>query len=108
MAMNEDRFTGTGKNLGGHIEQGFGRATDDVKTELEGKIKQATGAAQDVYEQAKDAAGDATRSVQEQAAPLEDFFAILSKTGRTPQWPWRSGLAGSSAAWAAVRITDAA
>jgi uncharacterized protein YjbJ (UPF0337 family) len=74
MAMNEDRFTGTGKNLGGHIEQGFGRATDDVKTELEGKIKQATGAAQDVYEQAKDAAGDAARSVQEQAAPLEEFF----------------------------------
>ena len=30
---------------------------DDVKTETEGKIKQATGTAQDVYGQAKDAAG---------------------------------------------------
>ena len=23
MSMNEDRFAGTGKNLGGHVEQGF-------------------------------------------------------------------------------------
>jgi uncharacterized protein YjbJ (UPF0337 family) len=54
MSMDEDRFAGTAKNLGGHVEQGFGRTTGDVKTELEGKIKQATGAAQDVYVQAKD------------------------------------------------------
>jgi uncharacterized protein YjbJ (UPF0337 family) len=82
MSMNEDRFAGTAKNLGGHVEQGFGRATGDVKTELEGKIKQGTGAAQDVYGQVKDAAadtygqakeaaGNAARSVQEHAAPLE-------------------------------------
>ena len=85
MSMNEDRFTGTGKNIGGHVEQGFGRATGDVKTDVEGKIKQATGAAQDIYGQAKDAAGeaygqakdavgDAARSVQEHAAPLEEFL----------------------------------
>jgi uncharacterized protein YjbJ (UPF0337 family) len=59
MSMNEDRFAGAAKNVGGRVEQGFGRATGDVKTEVEGKIKQATGAAQDVYGQAKDAAGDA-------------------------------------------------
>ena len=80
MSMNEDRFAGTGKNLG--VELGFGRATGD---ELEGKLKQATGAAQDIYGQAKDAAGeaygqakdavgDAARSVQEHAAPLEEFL----------------------------------
>jgi uncharacterized protein YjbJ (UPF0337 family) len=85
MSMNEDRFAGTGKNLGGHVEQEFGRATGDVKTEVEGKFKQATGAAQDVYGQArdaagdayghaKDAAGDAARSVQEHAAPWEEFL----------------------------------
>jgi uncharacterized protein YjbJ (UPF0337 family) len=85
MSMNEDRFAGTGKNLGGHVEQGLGRATGDVKTEVEGKMKQATAAAQDVYGQAKDAAGDAyrhakdaagdaARSVQEHAAPLEEFL----------------------------------
>src|SRR3954453_11252007 len=32
---------------------------DEVKTETEGKIKQATGTAQDVYGKAKDAAGEA-------------------------------------------------
>jgi uncharacterized protein YjbJ (UPF0337 family) len=85
MSMNEDRFAGTGKNVGGRVEQGFGRAAGDVKTEVEGKMKQATGAAQDIYGQAKDAAGeaygqakdavgDAARSVQEHAAPLEEFL----------------------------------
>lgn len=56
MPMNEDRFAGTAKNVGGRVEQGFGRATGDMKTEAEGKMKQATGAAQDLYGQAKDAA----------------------------------------------------
>ncbi len=85
MSMNEDRFAGTGKNVGGRVEQGFGRATGDVKTGVEGKFKQATGAAQDAYGQAKDAAGEAygqakdavgdtARSVQEHAAPLEEFL----------------------------------
>ena len=55
------------------------------RNELEGKIKQATVAAQDIYGQAKDAAadaygkakeaaGDAARSVQEHAAPWEEFL----------------------------------
>ena len=85
MSMNEDRFDGTAKNLGGRVEEGLGRTAGDVKTATEGKIKQATGAAQDVYGQAKDAAGeaygqakdavgDAARSVQEHAAPLEEFL----------------------------------
>ena len=85
MSMNEDRYAGTGKNVSGRVEQGLGRATGDVKTEVEGRIKQATGAAQDIYGQAKDAAadaygkakeaaGDAARSVQEHAAPWEEFL----------------------------------
>jgi uncharacterized protein YjbJ (UPF0337 family) len=83
MSMNEDRFAGTGKNVGGRVEQGFGRATSDVKSEVEGKIKQATGTAQDIYGQAKDAAGEAYGQAkdavadaarQEHAAPLEEFL----------------------------------
>src|SRR3954451_9496530 len=85
MSINEDRFAVTGKYVGGRVEQGFGRATGDVKIEGEGKIKQATGAAQDIYGQAKDAAeeaygqakdaaGDAARSVQEHVAPSEEFL----------------------------------
>jgi uncharacterized protein YjbJ (UPF0337 family) len=78
MSMNQDRFSGTGKNFGGQVEEGFGRVTGDVKTEVEGK--QAAGAAQDLYGQAKDAAGDAARSVQEQAAPLEEFLRNTIET----------------------------
>jgi uncharacterized protein YjbJ (UPF0337 family) len=80
MSMNQDRFSGTGKNFGGKGEEGFGRVTGDVKTEVEGKMKQAAGAAQDLYGQAKDAAGDAARSVQEQAAPLEEFLRNTIET----------------------------
>ena len=56
MSMNEDQFVGTGKNLGGHVEQGFGRATGDVKTGVEGKIN-GDRCRQDVYGRAKDEAG---------------------------------------------------
>ena len=70
--MNEDRVVGTARNVGGQLEEGFGRVTGDVKSQVEGKIKQATGAAQDLYGQARDAAGDAAKAVQERAAPLEE------------------------------------
>jgi uncharacterized protein YjbJ (UPF0337 family) len=85
MSMNEDRFGGSAKNVAGRVEQGFGRAAGDAKTEVEGAFKQATGAAQDAYgraksaageayEQTREAVGEAARSVQEQAAPMEEFL----------------------------------
>jgi uncharacterized protein YjbJ (UPF0337 family) len=71
MEMNEDRVAGTAKNIGGQVEEGFGRVTGDYKTQAEGRIRQAAGAAQDLYGQARDAAGEAARAVQERAAPFE-------------------------------------
>jgi uncharacterized protein YjbJ (UPF0337 family) len=56
--MNEDRISGTARNLGGKVEEGVGRTTGDVKTQLQGKLDQAAGAAQDLYGQAADAARD--------------------------------------------------
>jgi uncharacterized protein YjbJ (UPF0337 family) len=56
--MDEDRLYGTARNLGGKVEEGIGRTTDDVKTQLQGKLDQAAGAAQDLYGQAADAARD--------------------------------------------------
>jgi uncharacterized protein YjbJ (UPF0337 family) len=53
--MNEDRVVGNAKNLGGRMEEGFGRATGDVKAQVEG-AKQAEGAVQDAYEQVKETA----------------------------------------------------
>jgi uncharacterized protein YjbJ (UPF0337 family) len=72
--MNEDRLTGNAKNLGGQVEEGFGRATGDVKTQLQGKAKQAEGALQDVYGQAKEAAATAAEAIRESAGEADDFL----------------------------------
>ena len=72
--MNEDRLTGNAKNFGGQVEEGFGRATGDVKTQLQGKAKQAEGALQDVYGQAKEAAATAAGAISETADEADDFL----------------------------------
>jgi uncharacterized protein YjbJ (UPF0337 family) len=56
--MDEDRISGTARNLSGKVEEGVGRTTGDVKTQLQGKLDQAAGTAQDLYGQAADAARD--------------------------------------------------
>jgi uncharacterized protein YjbJ (UPF0337 family) len=57
--MDENRLSGTARNLGGEAEEGVGRLTGDVKTQLQGKLDQAAGAAQDLYGQTADAAREA-------------------------------------------------
>ena len=44
--MNEDRIAGTARNIGGKVEEGVGRATGDIKEQVQGKLDQAAGAAQ--------------------------------------------------------------
>jgi uncharacterized protein YjbJ (UPF0337 family) len=39
--MTDDRISGSAKNIGGQVEEGFGRVTGDEKTQLQGKAKQA-------------------------------------------------------------------
>ena len=72
--MNEDRLTGNAKNLGGQVEEGFGRATGDVKAQLQGKAKQMEGALQDVYGQAKETAANAAEAIRETASEADDFL----------------------------------
>jgi uncharacterized protein YjbJ (UPF0337 family) len=72
--MNEDRFSGTAKNLGGQVEEGLGRATGDVKSQIQGKAKQMEGALQDMYGQAKDTAASAAEAVRETASEADDFL----------------------------------
>ena len=54
--MDENRIAGSARNLGGKVEEGVGRATGDVRTQVEGRLDQAAGAAQDLYGQTSDAA----------------------------------------------------
>lgn len=72
--MNEDRFVGNAKNLGGQVEEGFGRATGDVKSQIQGKAKQMEGALQDMYGQAKETATNAAEVVRETASDADDFL----------------------------------
>ena len=56
--MDEDRISGTARNVGGKIEEGVGRLTGDAKTQIQGKLDQAAGVAQDLYGQTAEAARD--------------------------------------------------
>ena len=54
--MDENRVAGNIKNMGGKAEEGLGKAVGDTKTQVEGVYRQAEGAVQDIYGQAKDRA----------------------------------------------------
>jgi uncharacterized protein YjbJ (UPF0337 family) len=71
--MNEDRVVGTARNIGGQAQEGFGRITGDAKSQVEGVINQAAGAAQDLYGQAKETASDAAQVVRKSAVDAEDY-----------------------------------
>jgi uncharacterized protein YjbJ (UPF0337 family) len=71
--MDENRLSGTARNVGGKIEEGFGKATGDTDTQVKGKINQAAGAAQDLYGQTTDAARDA-------AGNLDGWFRTTIRT----------------------------
>jgi uncharacterized protein YjbJ (UPF0337 family) len=72
--MNEDRLSGTARNLGGKIEEGFGRATGDTKTQLQGKATQLEGTLEDLYGQAKDTAADTFEAARDVAGQADDFL----------------------------------
>jgi uncharacterized protein YjbJ (UPF0337 family)/ElaB/YqjD/DUF883 family membrane-anchored ribosome-binding protein len=54
--MDENRVEGTARNVGGKVQEGFGKVTGNAHTQGEGLANQAAGAAQDLYGQAADAA----------------------------------------------------
>jgi uncharacterized protein YjbJ (UPF0337 family) len=71
--MNQDSVVGAAKNLGGKVQEGVGRVTGDTKTEAEGVINQAAGAAQELYGQAKESASDVADAVRQGAVDAEDY-----------------------------------
>ena len=78
--MNEDRLEGAARNLGGKVEQGFGRATGDAKLQAEGKLNEAAGVAQNLYGQAQDAANEAVGAVQDAAREADDRVRTFIET----------------------------
>jgi uncharacterized protein YjbJ (UPF0337 family) len=63
--MDETRMSGAAKNLAGTMEEGLGRATGDVKTRVQGKMREAEGSIQELYGQAMNAAEDAVDTVRQ-------------------------------------------
>jgi uncharacterized protein YjbJ (UPF0337 family) len=78
--MDEHRVTGTVRQAGGKIEEGFGRVTGDNKTEIQGMLDQAQGSAEKLYGQAKDMAGDAAQGVRTAAVSFEDMVRNTIET----------------------------
>lgn len=78
--MDSDRMEGTARNVGGKVEEGIGRATGDVRGQVEGKIQQAAGAAQDLYGQARESADQAAVSMRRQASSLEETIRETIET----------------------------
>jgi uncharacterized protein YjbJ (UPF0337 family) len=78
--MDEHRVKGAARNLGGNVEEGFGRATDDTKSQVQGVIDQAQGTAENLYGQAKDAASDAAEGVRKAEISFEDTLRHTIET----------------------------
>jgi uncharacterized protein YjbJ (UPF0337 family) len=58
--MDSDRISGSAKDFGGKVEGSIGDIAGDIKTQAAGRIREATGTAQNLYGQAKDTAREAT------------------------------------------------
>ena len=58
--MDKDRIAGSAEDFAGKLESALGDIAGDAKIEAAGRVREATGTAQNLYGQAKDAARDAT------------------------------------------------
>ena len=72
--MDEDRITGTAKDLKGQVKEGIGNLTGDTKTQAEGYADQIGGIAQRTLGQARDALGDVGGNLQEQAETIGGYI----------------------------------
>lgn len=77
--MNKDRVAGSAKDFAGKTEAGFGDLAGDAETQVEGRVREAAGKAEDLYGQAKDAARGATDAATDYA---KDFYNNSSDTLR--------------------------
>jgi uncharacterized protein YjbJ (UPF0337 family) len=97
--MNEDRIAGTARNMGGKVQEGFGRVTGDAKSQADGLINQAAGAAQDFYGQAKETASDAAQVVRQGAIDTEDYVRRIIE-----QRPYTTAFAALCVGWLIGRM----
>jgi uncharacterized protein YjbJ (UPF0337 family) len=109
----EDRIAGTARNVGGKVQEGVGRVTGDAKSQADGLVNQAAGAAQDFYGQPRsrglcelrrylglvEALGFPNVRVWSSIPGPTSFRMSRSRRGsrqRTPRSECRRGLRGSA------------
>jgi uncharacterized protein YjbJ (UPF0337 family) len=83
--MNEDRIAGTARNIGGKVEEGVGRATRDIKEQVQGKLDQAAGTAQEyLYGQTAEVARDTAVTFEKglrQTIETKPYAAVVVALG---------------------------
>jgi len=70
--MDENRFEGAARNIGGKMQDAVGGLTGDASTQARGKINQAAGQAQQAYGAAVDDLKDFTT-----AQPITALLAAM-------------------------------
>jgi uncharacterized protein YjbJ (UPF0337 family) len=97
--MDENRISGTAKNIGGKIEEGFAGVTGDIKTQASGAAKQVSGAAQDMYGHARDIASDAVGTARDTASSFEKMLRNTIETQ-----PYTSAFVALGVGWLLGRM----
>jgi ElaB/YqjD/DUF883 family membrane-anchored ribosome-binding protein len=64
--MDENRIAGVANGAAGRVEDAYGALKGDYKTQFEGKLRQAKGAAQDAY-------GKVSERMTKHQGELDDF-----------------------------------
>jgi uncharacterized protein YjbJ (UPF0337 family) len=84
--MNENRIAGTARNIGGTVED-VGRITGDTQEQVQGKLDQAAGSAQDLY-------GQTAKWRGTPPSPLKNGCAAPLRPSPMRRWRSRSASAG--------------
>ena len=80
--MDEHRVTGTTKQISGKAQESLGRVVGNAETQVKGVANQVTGAAQDLYGQARDSASQLAGAVSDGVSDARDTAFSLEKSLR--------------------------
>ena len=89
LRLNEERMTGKTTNLGGRAAEAYGRASGDMKHELQGRARQAEGAAQELYgllpDQCRPIIEENTRELDAIAGDARGFLRAIDEGTYKPE-----------------------
>jgi uncharacterized protein YjbJ (UPF0337 family) len=72
--MDEDRISGTVRDIKGQVKEGVGKVAGDSQTQTEGLADQLVGSAQRTLGQARDTVRDAAGSLGDSAETIGEYI----------------------------------